>query len=218
MCPECGQPIRFYDNVPILSYIRLKGRCRHCAARIALRYPLVELISGCFALCVVLRFGIGYEAFIYYFFIAALLVITFIDIDHQIIPDIITLPGIPVFFAVSFALPDAKWTDSVLGFLAGGGILFLTAWGYYLLTKKEGLGGGDIKLLAMIGVLLGWKGVAFTLFTGSIVGTACGLLVMVKHNRNLKLAIPFGPFLSIGAILYVFFGPYLIRWYFNFLK
>ena len=218
MCPHCGTLIRFYDNIPILSYIALKGKCRHCSASIALRYPVVELISGVFALGVYLKYGIRLETPIYYAFIATLLVITFIDIDHQIIPDVITLPGIPIFFAASFALKQISFVESILGILAGGGSLFLVAWLYHLLTKKEGMGGGDIKLLAMIGAVIGWKGVLFTIFVASAVGTLAGMLIMLKTRKTMKLAVPFGPFLAIGGITYILFGPQLINWYFNLLR
>jgi leader peptidase (prepilin peptidase) / N-methyltransferase len=218
MCPNCGAPIRFYDNIPILSYIALKGKCRHCSASIALRYPIVELISGVFALGVYLKYGIRFEAFIYYAFIATLLVITFIDIDHQIIPDVITLPGIPIFFAASFALVQITFVESILGILVGGGSLFLVAWLYHLLTKKEGMGGGDIKLLAMIGSIIGWKGVFFTIFVASAIGTLVGILIILKTRKTMKLAVPFGPFLAIGGITYIFFGPQLINLYFNLLR
>jgi leader peptidase (prepilin peptidase)/N-methyltransferase len=142
-------------------------------------------------------------------------VITFIDIDHQIIPDIITLPGIPLFFIAGFALPGITYIDSIIGVLAGGGGLFLVAWIYHLVTKKEGMGGGDIKLLAMIGALIGWQGVLFTIFVASAVGTISGILVMLKARKSMKLAIPFGPFLAIGGIAYIFIGPQLIYWYFS---
>jgi leader peptidase (prepilin peptidase)/N-methyltransferase len=218
MCPHCGALIRFYDNIPILSYIALKGKCRHCSASIALRYPVVELISGVFALGVYLKYGIGPETLIYFAFIASLLVITFIDIDHRIIPDVITLPGIPIFFAASFALRQISFVESILGILVGGGSLFLVAWLYHLLTKKEGMGGGDIKLLAMIGAVIGWKGVLFTIFVASAVGTLAGMLIMLKTRKTMKLAVPFGPFLAIGGITYILFGPQLINWYFNLLR
>jgi len=218
MCPNCGVPIRFYDNIPILSYIVLRGKCRHCSASIAFRYPAVELISGAFALGVYLKYGIRFDALIYYAFIATLLVITFIDIDHQIIPDVITLPGIPIFFAASFALMQITFVESIIGILVGGGSLFLVAWLYHLLTKKEGMGGGDIKLLAMIGAVIGWKGVIFTIFVASAIGTLVGMLIIIKTRKTMKLAVPFGPFLAIGAITYILFGPQLINWYFNLLK
>jgi len=218
MCPNCGALIRWYDNIPILSYIALRGKCRHCSVSIPLRYPVVELISGVFALGVYLKYGIRFEALIYYAFIATLLVITFIDIDHQIIPDVITLPGIPIFFVASFALAQITFVESILGILVGGGSLFLVAWLYQLLTKKEGMGGGDIKLLAMIGAIIGWKGVFFTIFLASAIGTLTGLLIMLKTRKTMKLAVPFGPFLALGGISYILFGPQLINWYFNLLR
>lgn len=218
MCPSCGTLIRFYDNIPIFSYLALRGKCRHCEARISFRYPVVEFISGIFAVGVFLKYGMGLEALIYYTFIATLLVITFIDIDHQIIPDVITLPGIPIFFAASFALPKITLVESILGILIGGGSLFLVAWLYHLLTRKEGMGGGDIKLLAMMGAIVGWKGVLFTIFVASAIGTLTGMLIIIKSGKTMKLAVPFGPFLAIGGIAYILIGPQLIAWYFNLLR
>jgi len=218
-CPTCGGPIKFYDNIPVLSFLWLKGRCRHCHTPISFRYPLVETLSGLFALCVFLKFGLTLEGLVYYIFIASLLVITFIDIDHQIIPNRITLPGIPIFFLASFALPTITLMDAILGILAGGGSLYLVGWVYYQMKKEEGMGGGDIKLLAMIGALLGWKGVLFTIFVGSAVGTFAGTIVMAYTRlMNMKLRIPFGPFLSIGAISFIFYGSKIITWYFNTLR
>jgi len=216
MCPNCGGPIKFYDNIPVLSYLWLKGRCRHCNDPISFRYPLVEMISGLFALCAFLEFGLTLEALIYYGFIASLIVVTFIDIDHQIIPNIITLPGIPISFLATFAIPKITFFESILGLLLGGGALYFVGWAYYLIKKEEGMGGGDIKLLAMIGALLGWKGVFFTIFVGSALGTFSGM-IMILYTRlmNMKHRIPFGPFLSIGAIIYIFYGQKIIAWYFN---
>jgi leader peptidase (prepilin peptidase)/N-methyltransferase len=218
MCPNCGTLIRFYDNIPILSYIALRGKCRHCKAHISPRYPVIEFMSGILAVGIFIKYGIAFEAMIYYTFVAVLLVITFIDVDHQIIPDVITLPGIPIFFAASFALPQVTVVESILGILIGGGSLFLVAWLYHLLTHKEGMGGGDIKLLAMMGAIIGWQGVLFTIFMGSAVGTVSGLLLMLKKRKTMKLAIPFGPFLAIGGTAYIFWGPQLIAWYFNLLR
>ncbi|MBW2176266.1 MAG: prepilin peptidase [Deltaproteobacteria bacterium] len=214
-CPGCGVSIRFYDNIPVLSYIFLRGRCRNCSAPIAFRYVLVELLAGALAVCTYIRFDLSIEGAIYYAFIAALLVITFIDIDHRIIPDIISLSGIPLGLAASFFIPSLRPVDSIIGLLAGGGILYAVAWGYGLITGKEGMGGGDIKLLAMIGAFIGWKGVLLTIFMASAIGTLAGVLVMLKTKKNMKLAIPFGPFLAIGAIIYIFFGNELIIWYWN---
>ena len=214
LCPNCGNIIRFYDNIPVLSYLWLKGRCRNCNSAIAFRYLLVEVLGGFFALCIYFKFGITIEAFVYYALISSLIVITFIDIDHQIIPDVITLPGILIFFFASFALAPITFKDSLLGILAGGGSLLLIAVTYNLITKKEGMGGGDIKLLAMIGAALGWKGVLFTIFIGSTIGTLAGIILMLRTRRGLKLAVPFGPFLSMAAIIYIFFGSSIINWYF----
>ncbi len=214
-CPGCDTPIRFYDNIPILSFLLLRGKCRNCQAVISLRYPLVELMVGLFAVCAYLKFGFTLEALITYFFIASLIVITFIAIDHRIIPDAISLPGIPIGFAASFFLPSITTMESLTGILVGGGSLLLVAWIYSLITKKEGMGGGDIKLLAMIGAFVGWQGVLLTIFLSSAIGTLCGLVVMIRSGKNMKLAVPFGPFLAIGTMIHIFFGKELIFWYFH---
>jgi len=217
MCPHCSTLIPFYDNIPVFSYLWLRGQCRRCKTKISMRYPAVELLGGLFALGTYLKFGPSAETVIYYLFVAALLTVTFIDIDHRIIPDVITLPGIPICFAASFALPAVSYKDALLGVLVGGGSLFMVAWIYSLLTKKDGMGGGDIKLLAMMGAIVGWKGVFFTIFVASLVGTLVGLTVMLHSRKGMKLAVPFGPFLSLGAVTYIFFGTQLIHWYFNML-
>jgi len=140
-------------------------------------------------------------------------VITFIDIDHQIIPDVITYPGIVVGFLASLAVGQITYIESLIGIILGGGVLLMVAWGYYLVTKKEGMGGGDIKLLAMIGAFLGWKGVIFTIFVGSAIGSAVGMAIALRTEQGRKLPIPFGPFLSLGALLFLFFGPQIISLY-----
>lgn len=216
-CPACGNAIRFYDNIPVLSYLLLRGRCRHCAAPISPRYPSVELASGLTAAATYAAFGPTVETLVYFVFISTLWVVTLIDIDHRIIPDTISLPGILVFFLASFLLPGMTLKDSLLGILVGGGSLYAVAWAYRAVKKADGMGGGDIKLLAMIGALIGWKGVLFTLFASSALGTIVGVGIMIARGRSMKLAVPFGPFLSAGAAAYVFFGPRLIDWYLNFL-
>jgi leader peptidase (prepilin peptidase)/N-methyltransferase len=162
-----------------------------------------------------IKFGPTLTGSIYYIFIACLLVITFIDIDQQIIPDAITLPGILIFLGASFFIPESSFKDSATGIIAGGGILYTIAFFYNFITKTQGMGGGDIKLLAMIGAILGWKGVIFTIFTSSLLGTFSGIIIMLVQKKNMKLAIPFGPFLSMGAITYLFWGSSLIKWYLN---
>src|SRR5215470_5136518 len=167
-CPNCQAPIRGYDNIPLLSYLCLRGRCRACSARISPRYFFVELLTGALTVVLFLRFGVMPAFLLYLVFVAALIVVSFIDLELQIIPDVISLPGIAVGLVASFlntpwprehlALPPAP-LDSALGILAGGGFLFLVAWLYERFTGVEGMGGGDIKLLAMIGAFLGWAGV-----------------------------------------------------------
>lgn len=212
-CTGCDTVIRWYDNIPLLSYVALRGRCRACRSAISPRYPIVELLAGLFALAVWLQFGMQAQTLVYFVFIAVLLVITFIDIDHRIIPDAISLPGIPIGFALSFFLPALGWKSSLLGIAIGGGSLFAVGWGYQLLTGKEGMGGGDIKLLGMIGAFIGWQGVLFTIMASSFTGTVVGLAMMLRTRNDMKMAVPFGPFLAIGAILYLFFGPQWIDWY-----
>jgi len=218
-CPNCGHPIRACDNIPVASYLMLRGRCRDCGVRIPVRYPLVELLSGAFAAMAVLKFGVGWQGLLMYGVIAALLVITFIDIDHRIIPDLITLPGIPIGVAASFCgLTHVSLLESLIGVLAGGGSLFLVAWGYQLITKREGMGGGDIKLLAMIGAFFGWQGVLFTIFVASLSGSLAGLALILRSHGGMKLAVPFGPFLAVGALGYLFIGPEVMDWYIYWMK
>ena len=217
ICPSCNRQIRYYDNIPILSYLWLKGRCRHCGTRIPFRYVVVELMTGVVAVGILFHFGLTLEGLIYFVFISSLIIMTFIDIDHRIIPDVITLPGILIGLIASLALPTVGFKDAVIGLLVGGGSLWLVAWVYYLLTRKDGMGGGDIKLLAMMGTIIGLKGVIFTIFVSSAVGTLVGVTLMIIKGKDMKFAVPFGPFLSIGAITYIFFGHEIIRAYFNLL-
>jgi leader peptidase (prepilin peptidase)/N-methyltransferase len=217
-CPRCGTAIRALDNVPLLSWVWLRGRCRHCRAPISGRYPLVELLTGLMALGILLRFGWQPLTAVYFAFGAALIAITFIDLDHQIIPDVITLPGIPLALLGSLLVPEVTGWDAVIGVLAGGGSLYLVALGYRLLTGADGMGGGDIKLLAMIGALVGWQGVLFTIFFSSALGTLVGLAYILATRRTAKARIPFGPFLAVGAMAYLFVGPPVIRWYLSWMR
>jgi leader peptidase (prepilin peptidase)/N-methyltransferase len=217
-CPRCKTLIPFYDNIPVVSYLILAGKCRKCNLPIAMRYPLVELLTGLLAMACSLAFGPSLHALVVFTFIATLIVVAFIDLDHRIIPDSISLPGIPLFFLASLAVPTVTWQASALGILAGGGSLFAVAWGYQLIAGREGMGGGDIKLLAMIGAMIGWRGILFTLFAASAIGTLVGILTMIRSGKGMKLAIPFGPFLALGAVLYLFFGEGIVRWYLNLLS
>ena len=227
-CPKCDYRIRWYDNIPILSYLLLRGKCRGCRAPISLMYPLVELLNALLALGLFLRIlpprllaeapldivmrqgGVFALLFV---FCSALVVVTFIDLEHQIIPDSITLPGIVIGFAASFFIPQLGWVNSLIGIVAGGGSLLLIAYGYELVAKKEGMGGGDVKLLAMMGAFLGWKAIIFIIFTASLIGSVIGVSVMLAQKKDASLAIPFGPFLAGGAVLYIFYGKRIIHWY-----
>jgi len=212
-CPACQTPIRAYDNIPIISFLLLGGKCRKCQAPISWRYPLIEALTGCIALALYVKFGFSPLFFFLFVFSAALVVITFIDFDHQIIPDIISLPGIGVGFLLSVSGYSISIKESVIGILVGGGSLYVVAFLYHALTKREGMGGGDVKLLAMIGAWLGWKAVLFTLFFASLTGSVIGGAIMMAKKEDSKLAIPFGPFLAFSALAYIFIGPRLIDWY-----
>ncbi len=212
-CPACEKPVRFYDNIPLVSYLVLKGKCRDCGAGISFRYFLVELITAVIFTMIYRRWGLSYEFFIQIFFTAILIAISFIDYDFQIIPDILSIGGMVAGLIISFFRPGFRVMDAVYGVLVGGGVLFIIAYGYQLITKREGMGGGDIKLLAMIGSFSGFKGVLFSLIGGSVVGTLIGipLMLMKGKGEGTRYAIPFGPFLSICAVMYLFFGPGVIH-------
>jgi leader peptidase (prepilin peptidase)/N-methyltransferase len=205
-CPHCHHPIRFYDNIPIISFIVLRGKCRDCGGKISWRYPLVELITALLALLLFLKFGLTLIFLTFFIFTAVLIVITFIDLDQQIIPDVLTLPGIPIFFLLAIFVVKISWLEALIGLLIGGGVLFAIAFVYELLTKREGMGGGDIKLLAMIGGFLGWKSLIFILLFSSFSGAIVGITAMIIKKQDMKYAVPFGPFLSAAAVAYLFWG------------
>jgi len=216
-CPVCNNPIKPWDNIPLVSYILLGGRCRSCSAKISLRYPVVETLSALLALSMLYRFGLTVSFGIYYFWACVLLVITFIDIDYQIIPDRLSLGGIILGLGLVYWLP-LTYKDAIIGLVLGSGLLIAVIYGYYFLTKKQGMGGGDVKLLGMIGVFTGWQGVLFTIFMGSLIGTLFGLPWALMQKKTMKAAIPFGPFLALGALIFVLWGTQLTDWYFGFLR
>lgn len=210
-CPSCGHPIRFYDNIPLVSYLILRGRCRACGTRISLRYPFVEVLTAVMALLVYWKFGLTLKFLAAFIFVSALILITFIDIDHQIIPDVITLPGIPICFCMAIFIMKLSFMEALLGVLIGGGSLYLIALIYELVTKREGMGGGDIKLLALLGAFLGWKSLLFILLVSSLVGAVFGISVMMIKGSDMKYVVPFGPFLSFAAVAYLFVGEYAVN-------
>ncbi len=215
-CPSCNHPIRAWDNIPVISYVILRGRCRHCRTKISFQYPLVEALNAFFYVAVFWRYGLSCDSVAYALFCSCLLVITFIDIEFQIIPDRITLPGI-ILGAVAGALlmPDPfmrttllGYRASVIGLLSGGGFFYLVA-----VLSKGGMGGGDIKMMAMVGALMGWKAVMLTTFLGSLSGSIVGVFLMIFRGRGRKAKIPFGPFLALGAAITLFFGEEILSWY-----
>lgn len=217
-CPGCGRFIRWYDNVPLLSYLWLKGRCRACRKRISFRYPLVEAVTALLSVLVCVKFGWGWAYFLYFLLLVAPLVaITFIDLEHKIIPDILSLPGllgglVTTAVVSGLSLPSAL-LHSLWGILAGGGVLFFISWVYERLRRQEGIGGGDIKLAAMLGAFFGWKGIFFILLLGSLLGSVIGLGLLIARRQGPQAGIPFGPFLAASALLYLFLGQEILHWY-----
>lgn len=217
-CTHCDQPIKFYDNIPIISYIILGGKCRHCKEHISIRYPIVEGLSGLLCLALFIKYGLTIQFLLYFLFVSSLFIITFIDIDYQIIPDIISIPGIFFGIGASFFIPQMSWLQSFFGILVGGGFLFLVGIGYKWLTGRNGMGGGDVKLLAMSGAWLGCKAIPFVLLSSSLIGALIGGFSLLINKKGLRHKIPFGPFLSLGSIIYIFFGLELTNWYITYIS
>lgn len=209
-CPSCKAPIKPYDNIPLLSYVLLSGRCRQCRARISLRYPLVELLTALLFLFLFKKCGFSFEFATLATLSLLLVAIGLIDLEHQIIPDVLSISGLSAGLFVSLFRDTFSLKSAVGGAALGGGILFLVSFLYELFTKREGMGGGDIKLLAMIGSFLGAKGALFSLLVGSFMGTCVGVPLMIAKGKDTKYAIPFGPFLSLSALIYIFWGELLI--------
>ena len=216
-CPNCGKKIRFYDNIPLISYLLLLGRCRHCHHPISWRYPAVEAITGLLSLALFIRYGLSLQYLLFLLFAATLVTISFIDLDHQIIPDVLSIPGIVAGLAAAFIPGNVSWFDSIIGSIGGGGALFLVGLIYEKLTGKQGMGGGDVKLLAMIGAWMGWRSLPFVLLVSSLTGAIIGSVFLLAAGKGYRVRIPFGPFLSLGALFYIFFGPQLTNWYISLL-
>ncbi len=210
-CPKCNQPIHVTDNIPIISYILLKGQCRNCQQKISPIYPAIELITGLLMAAVFYRFGFSVECLIFAIVVPALVIITAIDIEHQIIPDVITLPGIPLGL-VAGSYMNGVW-DSLIGLALGGGMFLLLAEGYYRMRGSVGMGGGDIKYIAAAGALMGWVQVLFIIFIGALAGGLFGGLGMGFKKLNFLSKIPFGPFLALATLISIFFGDLIVDWY-----
>jgi len=211
-CPQCSKPIQFYDNIPVISYMILQGKCRYCGKQIPFQYPLVELLTGLLYLSFYLFFGLQLVTFVYMLLGTVLIIITFIDLKEKIIPDVVSYPFIIIGFLFSFFRKDLTPMNSFLGILAGGGSLFLIAVAGTYLFKKEAMGGGDVKLAAMIGAFLGWQLTLLSLFFGFFLGAIIGIIVLVLSKGKSEI-VPFGPFIAVGTIIAIFWGQNIINWY-----
>ena len=214
-CGSCGHMLAWFENIPVLSYIVLRGRCRACRSAIALRYPLVELLTGAMFAGAWWLYGPSVLLVARLIFGCALIVLFAIDLEYHLLPNVITIPGIVVGFAFSFFTPPG-WVASLIGIVVGSGVLWVIAEGYYRLRHEEGLGMGDVKMLAMIGAFVGWKLTLVTLMMASFAGSIVGVLLIASRRGGLKYALPFGTFLALGAALAATVGPGVLDWYLGF--
>jgi len=216
-CPKCESLIPWYRNIPVISWIMLGGRCGDCRERISIRYPLVELAVAVLFGVAVYRWGVSWSALSSMIFGCAMLLLALIDYDFKLLPNVITLPGAAIGFALSFVDPRVAWIDSAIGIVVGGGLLYLTAWLYLTLRGLQGMGMGDVKMIAMIGGFVGWQGALLTIFLGSLFGSVVGLGLMKIKGREWDYALPFGTFLALAAVIVDWIGPELIAWYWGIL-
>jgi len=211
-CGSCGAPVRWRDNIPIVSWLLLRGRCRACGVPISIVYPIVELATAVVFVLAYLQYGLTVLLGVRLLFACAMIVLFVIDLQHRLLPNVVTVPGVVVGLAASFFLPPG-WFDSAIGVLVGGGVLFAIAEAYYRIRHEEGMGMGDVKMLAMIGAFLGWKLAIVTLVVASFAGSIIGLGMMAIKNESMKYALPFGTFLAVGAIVAAVCGDGLLGWY-----
>jgi len=214
-CPACKAKIHPLDNIPWISFLILKGKCRHCRAAISIRYPLVEALHGLGFLFIFKQFGLTAQAGIYLLFFSSLIAVTFIDLSHQIVPDVITLPGMVLGVITASTILPTGPLNSLIGLFLGGGLFYLVALLSLALLKREGMGGGDIKLIAMIGAFLGWRGMLLTIFLAALSGSLIGIALILFRGKNRADLIPFGPFLALGALSSLFWENSILRWYFS---
>ncbi len=212
-CPRCENSIAWYDNIPVLSYLILRGRCRKCGQSIHWRYPLVEALMAMLFALVYSRFGMSWTTLEMLIFVFGLVTCSMIDFDHMILPDEFTLSGIVIGLLGAALNPERDFLSALWGILMGGGFLWAVAYIYLAWRKQEGMGGGDIKLLAWIGAVLGWQSIPFVILMSSFIGSLVGIAAGLKNKSGLKASIPFGPYLALAALLYVFGGEDLGHWY-----
>ena len=215
-CRKCGYSLRWFDNIPVLSWLVLRGRCRKCGVSVSMQYPLVELITGALFVLVVWFTPVGPLLASRLLLVCILIALFGIDLEHQILPNSITLPGIVIGLLLSLVAPPGI-RDALIGVVLGGGVLYAIAGAYYLWRREEGMGMGDVKMLAMIGAFLGWQAVLVTLVLASVSGTFIGLAMMAFQRGGMKYALPFGTFLAPGALAAMFVGTPLVTWYSGFL-
>jgi leader peptidase (prepilin peptidase)/N-methyltransferase len=218
-CPQCKEAIRWYDNIPILSYLFLKGRCRKCKARIPFRYFLVEVITAFSFVALFAHFGFGIKFFSMTVFVCGLIVATFVDFEHQIIPDEITVGGTAVGFILAVVFPEllgagtrlAGALEAFLGILAGGGSIYIVGVLGKMAFKKDAMGGGDVKLMAMVGAFLGWELALLTFFIAPFFGSFVGVVAKIKYKQDI---IPYGPYLSLASLACIFWGNQMLNFLF----
>jgi leader peptidase (prepilin peptidase)/N-methyltransferase len=211
-CPRCGSLIRPYDNVPVLAWVWLGGRCRSCREPISPRYPVVEALTALVFAVLAARYGFGLELLSAVVFAWAMIFVTLVDFDARIIPDALTIPGTALGLLASLVTPLA-FRDALIGSAGGFFLLWGIAWGYHRLTGVEGMGGGDIKLAALLGAFLGWSGFLLALFLASLAGAVVGGLLMILGRGGRRTALPFGTFLAPAGLLVYTFGGDILRWY-----
>ena len=216
-CTSCGRPLDWYENVPVLGWLALRGRCRTCRASISPIYPIVELITGALFVAGYWFFGLTPLLAVRLLFAVAMIVLFAIDLRHHILPNVITLPGIVIGFVCSLFVPPG-WMASLIGIVAGGGILFAIAEGSYRLRHVDGLGMGDVKMLAMIGAFLGWQLMLVTLVLASVTGSLVGVGLIATGRGGMKFALPFGTFLAVGALVASVAGDTILAWYLGFYR
>ncbi len=212
-CRSCNRLVRWFDNIPVFSWLILAGKCRYCRTFISWKYPVVECLMGILFAYTFFWYGWQWFTLEALVFIFCLVTASFIDFDHYILPDVFTLSGIILGLLGAWINPDRIFWDALWGFLLGGGSLWSVAYVYYAWKRVEAMGGGDIKLLAWIGALLGWKGIPFVILAASLSGGIVGLVVSMKTRQGLQTKIPFGPYLALGALLYMFWGEQIMEWY-----
>ncbi|MEO5897943.1 MAG: prepilin peptidase [Vicinamibacterales bacterium] len=211
-CPRCGASLKWFDNVPVFSYAVLGGRCRACRTGISIRYPIVELITAAVFIWHYDVFGWTPLLAVRLLFAASLVALFAIDLEHHLLPDVITLPGIVIGIVASLFLPPG-FRDALIGTLVGGGVLWLIGEAYFRYSGEEGLGGGDVKMLGMIGAFLGWKLVILTMMLSSVAGSVIGVTLIAWHRGGLKRALPFGTFLALAALAASLYGERIVTWY-----